>query len=242
MTLLIDIGNSRTKYIFSDKLSTEKYKTVNNQQLTFDWIVSNFNNAKQVILANVSRNELSDVLMRWAAENNIKIQIVESEVESFGIKSFYQQPKQLGIDRWLAILGAAKLYANKNILIVDAGTATTIDLLSAKGQHLGGWILPGIDLMFDSLLTNTSKISAHQKLSASLAFGDNTSDNVNNACWAATVGAIELAITQASKQLKGLDLVVVTGGNAINIKALLSDKVTIEHKLIFHGLQRYKLN
>ena len=242
MILLVDIGNSRTKYIFSDQLSSGKYKVVSNQQLTLNWLVNNFNNIEQVILANVSKNELTDIFELWAVQNNIAIKVIESEAERFGVKSFYSNAKQLGIDRWLAILGAAKLYANKNVLIVDAGTATTIDLLSGQGQHLGGWILPGINLMFDSLLTNTTKIEAERELKPSLVFGDNTSDNVNNACWAATVGAIELAIAKATNQLDNLDLVIVTGGNAVNIKALLVDKVTIEQKLIFHGLQRYKSN
>ena len=53
----------------------------------------------------------------------------------------------LGVDRWLAILAAAfKLYPQKNVLIIDAGTATTVDLLAKSGVHQGGWILPGITI------------------------------------------------------------------------------------------------
>jgi len=239
MTLLIDIGNSRTKYIFSTCIEKEKCKVINNRQLTVNWLEENFYSVKKIILANVSKSSLTNVIEQWAEQKNIALQVIVSEQKRFGITSFYQQPKQLGIDRWLAILAVANLYAEKNALIIDAGTATTIDLLSSQGQHLGGWILPGINLMFDSLLTQTSRIDAQREIVASLEFGANTSENVNSACWAATIGAIELAINQATKQLNNLDVIIITGGNAENIKALLSTKVLIEDNLIFHGLQRY---
>jgi type III pantothenate kinase len=241
MILLIDIGNSRTKYILADEISNEKAKGVNNDCISVEWLDSNFKEIKKIIIASVSADSILNLIIDWATINLIQFKLIESETKAYGVISSYQHPKQLGIDRWLAMIGAATLYSNKNILIIDAGTATTIDLLSAQGQHYGGWILPGIHLMFDSLVKHTSKINTPQALIASVAFGDDTDTNVNNACWAATIGAINLAIIQASRQLTIIDVILLTGGNASSVEKLLEYPSIIEDNLIFYGLERYNL-
>jgi len=242
MILLVDIGNSRTKYLASSQLGTENYQVINNSELNAQWLNRNWLKVEKVILANVSQSAHTDVISEWADVKGVSLVVVESEAQRFGVKSGYQHPNQLGIDRWLAIVGAAKLFKSKNILIVDAGTATTFDLLSAEQQHLGGWILPGIDLLFNSLLKNTSKIEAEQIKVPALSFGTNTSENVNNACWAATIGAIELAVTRATSELGYIDFVILTGGNAKNLQSMIQYDTVIENNLIFHGLQRYSQN
>jgi type III pantothenate kinase len=130
------------------------------------------------------------------------------------------------------------LYKNKNILIIDAGTATTVDLLDKNGRHLGGWILPGIDILFDSLLLNTSQIHATKEHQVDLSFGKSTSEGVNNACWAATLGFVEQSIKAAKKEVS-LDKILLTGGNAEKLGALLSTKHLIVHELVFLGMQRF---
>lgn len=242
MILLVDIGNSRTKYLTAEQVSTEKYQVVYNSELNSQWLNLHWQKAEKIILANVSHSAHTDVISDWANSKGVSLIVIESESQRFGVKSAYQQPKQLGIDRWLALLGAANIFKNKNILIVDAGTATTVDLLSADQQHLGGWILPGIDIMFNSLLKNTSKIKAEQSNAPALSFGKNTNENVNNACWAATVGAIELAVTQASIESTEIDFILLTGGNAQYLQPMIQYQTVIEDNLIFHGLQRYDQN
>jgi type III pantothenate kinase len=242
MTLLIDIGNSRTKYILANVISSNESMVVNNHCINFNWLDDHFKSVEKIIISCVSSNTILKVISEWAKNTQIELKIIESEAKRYGVVSIYQQPKKLGVDRWLSMIGALSLHPDKNILIVDAGTATTIDLLSAGGQHHGGWILPGINLMIDSLLANTSKIEANRKENPSLTFGDNTNANVNNACWAATLGAINLAITQARKELDSIDVILLTGGNARYIAPILEDEIIIEDNLILYGLQRYNLN
>jgi type III pantothenate kinase len=242
MTLLIDIGNSRTKYILADLIDSNNSRVIDNDCIDVNWLDDNLRLADKILISCVSSNAILTLIINWANINVIEVKVIESEASRYGLVSFYQQPKKLGVDRWLAMIGALSLYSGKNILIVDAGTATTIDLVSASGQHHGGWILPGINLMIDSLLANTSKIEANKDVKPSLSFGDNTNTNVNNGCWGATIGAINLAMTQASKELGSIDEILLTGGNARYIKALLDDKSIIEDNLILHGLQRYKLD
>jgi len=193
----------------------------------------------KLIVASVSRNELTDKIELWCHKHNINYQKVDSEKYRNDVISAYHQPSQLGVDRWLTLIGANALYPSKNILIIDAGTATTIDLLSACGAHQGGWILAGIDTLFSCVLASTSQVQADLVKDASLSFGASSTENVNNATWAATVGAISLAVSQSGKQGVVIDEILLTGGNGRTLASLLSHRCTVIEDLVFIGLQAY---
>ncbi|WDE11540.1 type III pantothenate kinase [Thalassomonas haliotis] len=239
MIALIDIGNTRTKYAYQNGQELSAIEAVTNEQVTMAWLEQHFSGISQLIAANVSQNALSELITSWANQHQIDLQLVRTEKKRFGIVSAYSQPEKLGVDRWLAMIGAVRRYPGKSMLIIDAGTATTVDLLSASGEHLGGWIIPGIDTMFNSVLQQTANVEANKGENASIAFGRDTSENVNNACWAATVGAVEVAIRQAEAVVSKLDLVLMTGGNEKALSNLLESKVTSVKNLVFIGLQAY---
>jgi len=77
--------------------------------------------------------------------------------EMAGVRNGYQDFERLGLDRWLAMLGGFKL-ASGACLVLDFGTAATADFIAADGQHLGGFICPGMPLMRNQLRTHTRKI------------------------------------------------------------------------------------
>lgn len=251
MILLIDIGNSRTKYVqlIDGQLSTTAQ--LNNNDFTVSFFDKYFSQFSKIIVANVAKSTLTDELATWCAEHNISFTQVHSEQQKNTLISAYQQPTTLGIDRWLALLGAISLYPNENVLIIDAGTATTVDLLNRNGQHQGGWILAGIKALFTSLLSHSTLVHAESKTLPNLTFGTNTTDNVNNACWAATLGMIEQAIAQA-KQLGDVDRIILTGGDGKALTQLLLaqtsqtshnsfavNNIQFMDNLIFYGLQEY---
>jgi type III pantothenate kinase len=238
MRLLIDIGNTRTKYTFEQQGKLSVIQSERNEDINEQWLESIPASVKVIIVASVSEKYLVEVFAEYASQQAIEFLNVKSESKRFGVTSSYQNPITLGVDRWLTLLAANLVYSNENILIVDAGTATTIDLLDHNGKHLGGWILPGIDILFNSLLLNTSKIVATQEHHVDISFGKSTSDGVNNACWAATLGFINQSIIQAKKQVS-LDKIILTGGNAEKLSALLSTKHHIVHELVFIGMQRF---
>ncbi|KGJ96651.1 pantothenate kinase [Colwellia psychrerythraea] len=248
MIVLIDIGNSRTKYTQLVEGRLSAIAQLNNQDFTLAYFAKHFSHASQVVVANVASSSLSSELSTWCTEQNISFRQVHSEQQKNALQSAYQQPTTLGIDRWLALLGTIHLYPNENVLIIDAGTATTIDLVAGSGQHQGGWILAGIKALFNSIVSNSTLVHAKSTAVPSLAFGSNTSDNVNNACWAATLGMVEQAISQA-QQLSDLDRIILTGGDGKVLTTLLlaqtSEKIiAVENiqfidNLIFYGLQEY---
>jgi type III pantothenate kinase len=238
MRLLVDIGNTRTKYTFEQQGKLSVIQSERNEDINKKWLENITGSVKAIIVASVGEEHLIDIFSAYTHQNTIDLINVKSESKRFGVTSSYQQPITLGVDRWLTLLAADILYSNKNILIVDAGTATTIDLLDKNGNHLGGWILPGIDILFNSLLLNTSQIMTAQEHQVDISFGKSTSDGVNNACWAATLGFINQSIMQAKKQVS-LDKIILTGGNAEKLGALLSTKHYIVHELVFIGMQRF---
>jgi len=238
MKVMLDIGNTRTKYVIKQGDFAEQIQTIENVKLTATWLSKNWQNARQILIANVNKSTVTQALTHWATENRVTLTNVESESERFGIHNCYDNPTTLGVDRWLTLIGGNRQYPNKNILIIDSGTATTIDFLTSNGEHQGGWILPGIDTLFASILTKTSKVDAAYISSASISLGKNTSECVNSACWAATVGLINVAIAQI-RHTKVIDEIILLGGNAKSLTNFLNEAVIIDQYLIFSGLERY---
>jgi len=239
MIVLIDIGNSRAKYSIVSQGKLGSVQSISNELLTNDYLSKYFSNIDKLIVASVSHNKLTNEIELWCQARQVNYQQVVSEKSKNGVISAYHQPSQLGVDRWLTLIAANALYPSKNILIVDAGTATTIDLLAADGSHQGGWILAGIDTLFSCVLENTSQVKANVANTASLSFGANSSENVNNATWAATVGAVNLAILQSEQQGIAIDEILLTGGNGRTLVSLLSHRCTMIEDLVFIGLQAY---
>ncbi len=242
MKLLIDIGNTRIKYLLmqdNQLFDASEVKHLDYHLLSQALSSEEFSKVSVVIVASVQSHENVSVIESWALAGNIKFLQVHSQSKAYGVSSRYQQPEQLGVDRWLALIAARQLYPASNVLIIDAGTAITIDLLGKDGQHQGGWIMPGIQTMFDSLLNNTQKVIAEQDTVESLPFGDSTSQCVNYGIWAMAIGAINNAIEQANKTLT-LDQILLTGGNSQQIARLMPNNYKLIPELLFHGLSCFR--
>lgn len=239
MIVLIDIGNTRTKYCIVKDGNTNPQEAISNSSFSTDFLDANFKAATRLIVASVSEQQLTEDLSSWCHRRKINYQRVVSEAKRNNVITAYQVPTQLGIDRWLTLIGAAEIFPNKNVLIIDAGTATTVDLLAANGQHQGGWILAGINTLITSILATTTQVQANDKEQESVAFGKNTSENVHNAAWAATVGAVNLAISQAQQYGFVVDEVIFTGGNGATLSTLIACRSKVIEGLVFTGLQAY---
>jgi len=246
MRLLIDIGNTSLKYTFEQQGQFSKIKRVKNQTVNAQYFAEYWINVEQIIFASVANITISQTIITWAEQDNIAAKQVFTPNEKFGLTVGYKNHQQLGVDRWLGLLGAAKMYPQQNCLIIDLGTATTVDLLRKDGQHLGGWILPGLYTMRQSLLTNTANVEINTEYNRSLLFAKNTSENVVNGCLAATVGAINTAIKQALVLLTELDQIILTGGNAkfieqslVHTSEITANSAVIIDELVFEGLIVY---
>ena len=240
MKVFFDIGNSRCKYVtqVTNTLSPIQYIEVLN--LTEDWLCSIFTGVTDCFLADVSSSSAQYILATWCNKNDINFQLLDSNSEDNGVRSTYAASGSFGVDRWLSLLAAHQLFPARDCLIIDAGTATTIDYLDSKGQHHGGWILAGISSLVTTLLNNTANVAAQKTAVDTLAFATNTSDAVNQASWAATIGLVQQAESHILKNytVKPDDLTIIfTGGNAKFVQQHFTKPSIHVDKLIFIGMQ-----
>lgn len=239
MIVLMDIGNTRAKYCLVENGKRTVAKAISNTLLSSAFLTEQFLQATKFLVASVNHPQLTENINHWCREHNIIYQQVISEGQKNNVISAYKEPSKLGVDRWLALIGASQALPEQNILIIDSGTATTFDLLTADGQHQGGWILAGIDMLITSILANTIQVYANDEAQDSIAFGVNTSENVHHAAWAATVGAVQMAISQSKRQHIVIDEIVLTGGNAQQLSTLMDQQHIVIDDLVFIGLNVY---
>lgn len=186
----------------------------------------------------------SDILLQFTDELrslNVDLAVAKTSAEVEGVVNAYADPSRLGVDRWLSVVAAYKQTMGP-VLVLDAGSALTADLVDGAGLHLGGYILPGIALMQASLLSDTSGVRFESgEPFDGLDFGGSTAEAVRAGVLSAHVGSVSIAVEQAKKRV-GADLsILLTGGDALLLKAHLPDsllnEITIAPELVLDGLQ-----
>lgn len=171
----------------------------------------------EVVVAAVGADAVVNQLQQWADEQNVPLRQVMVPQSGGGIHCGYKQPENWGVDRWLALVGARQRINDEAIMVVDCGTAITIDVAAADGQHLGGLIAPGRRLMQNSLLQSTARIAnsaksdSAEKSAGKLAL--NTTDAVCLGAEQMMLGMLPHLITHYMDDV-GVRRFVLTGGDA----------------------------
>ena len=147
----------------------------------------------------------------------------------------YTLAGDLGVDRWAAIVGAHHGYPDA-VCVVDCGTAITIDLVAASGEHCGGLILPGADMLQKSLLDNTAGIKSPDVLQPAVLLAHGTRDAVNSGVLYLAAAAIDRIVTEMGVAAGETTGVVITGGDAERILPLLEVAAHHEPDLVLQGL------
>ena len=216
MILEIDAGNTRLKW----RLLSEDARYRDSGFFKLDDVSSIKHALKQgeeiaaVYISSVADSD-SKVALSTAVEliSSAPLKFAVSQKNSGGLTNSYQQPDNLGVDRWLAML-AAFSSDQKAVCVIDCGTALTIDFVSSEGLHLGGYILPGMEMMKTGLLQSTAEIApAYTPLAAnrSLKLGCSTTEAIEHGRLLMSVAAIEKALTE--NDLVDVN-VYLTGGDA----------------------------
>lgn len=238
MHLLVDLGNTRAKYQLVNGVETAT-TVVDYCHFSQTYFDSFWSHVRQIFVAGVGHQKEIEKIKRWSVQNSIAFTEIKTQKQAFGVTAGYVEHSELGVDRWLAILGAELLFPNENLLIIDSGTATTIDYLNKNKQHLGGWIIPGVDMMKASLTANTANIKIAKNEEISVDYANNTSSNVHHGCWLATSGSIKLAINIIEKQGHQINKIILSGGNCHSLIAFIDRPVEIMNDLVFTGIERY---
>lgn len=160
------------------------------------------------------------------------------QAEAFGVRCAYADPLRLGADRWAALLGARLRWPGP-ACILDLGTALTADVLDETGQHLGGVIAPGRQMLERSLLGGTARVGAQVKDLESLEQGGLGRDTDACVAWGVAhcvVGCCTQLVAAARAHLGSGMTVVLTGGDALWAHELLPFASRIEPDLVLWGL------
>ena len=154
------------------------------------------------------------------------------------LRTQYQNTHTLGADRWAALIAAREL-SNDNTLVISAGTATTIDFLGGNGMHYGGWILPGLGLMRQSLLQHTAGLNVASLDQTSSDIGLDTASAIDEGSRLAHLGAVTQAMNFAKQRHQVVTRVWIDGGHAATLfDGLIHNQIPAEKmpSLVLRGL------
>ncbi|MDO8412422.1 MAG: type III pantothenate kinase [Gallionellaceae bacterium] len=230
--LLIDAGNSRIKWALAENRVWSQQGVVENARVTtLRTIFSELPAPHKIVVSNVAGQEMAQQLQMACATWPLPLEFITAHAEKCGIRNSYQQAQQLGSDRWAALI-AAWQQEHTTCLVINCGTATTIDALSAQGEFLGGLILPGVDMMQRSIAAGV--VQATTASGAWQAFPRNTADALFTGAIQATAGAICL---QFERLLAPQARCILSGGAAYKIEPHLNLPLVRVDNLVLRGLQ-----
>lgn len=186
------------------------------------WISSVASPATEEALAELSKAQ-------WQVEP----WFARTESRTLDLANSYVDATRMGVDRWLAMLGARQR-CKERFCVVDAGSALTIDLVAADGRHEGGYIIPGPHLMERALLLDTDRVRFDEDIEYLLPPGVSTGEAVRHGIALAQAGAVKLALEQAAEPLPRLFICGGGGGWLTDILQEASDNIP---DLVFEGLE-----
>lgn len=234
MRLLIDAGNTRIKWGVHDGSGWVAHGAVAHDEIgsvQLTWLNYGIDRAYG---SSVAASEVRAAIERIAP---CAITWVASAPKFGHIRNCYRNPAEQGADRWLAVLGAEQALPARDLIIACAGTALTVESLTAEGEYLGGMILPGHALMLGCLARGTAQLN--RETGSVVSFPQGTSDALESGVVSAMVGAIERArmlLSQHTQREK--PVVVLTGGGASRVLSWLEGDVRQMDNLVLVGLLR----
>lgn len=225
MYLVIDAGNSRTKYGCHDgqQWLARGFLEDAPAQIAADF------QPQRIVVASVAGPERVAAVQAFVARWSCPVEWLRASEARCGLRCDYEKPAALGPDRWAAAIAAWQML-QRDCLVVVAGTATTVDVVRQPGVFAGGCILPGLNMMFESLERGTAGLPFAQ--------GDmqvparNTHNAIHTGCMLAQVGAIK----EMARCLPAHSPIIVAGGAADALAPLLGPQAQIHHWLVLEGL------
>jgi len=187
----------------------------------------------RVIVSNVAGETAGSAVAQACAHWSLVPAFITSAAAQCGVRSGYREPARLGCDRWAALVGAWNLHPGA-CLVVNAGTAITIDALTDEGIFLGGVILPGIDLMRRALETHTAGLPLQP--GEVRFFPDNTGDAIMSGAAHAAAGAVERMAAFMGRVGAERVRILLSGGSAPVLQPLLSLDTVLVDNLVLEGL------
>ena len=234
--LLFDAGNSRCKWAWIEAGSRQRQGVLDNAD-TAAWQALRAEFAAlasphKILLSNVAGPAMALRLRELCAMWQCPLEFISAKAEQCGVHNGYDIAEQLGSDRWAALLAAWDL-THGACLVVNCGTATTVDAMSDQGEFMGGLILPGMDLMRHSLVEKTAQLDFHN--GDIQDFPRNSADAIASGVLWANIGAIQHQYGLLSAQHEAR--CILSGGAAKFMLPYLDMQADVLDDLVLRGLQ-----
>ncbi len=243
ITLLVDIGNTRVKWarLIRGKLARQRAAA------HLGWTSKDFGRRvigaprglNRIVVVSVAGKRTNALFSAGARERaGIKPEFFGSARSAGGVTTLYGEPWRLGADRLVAAIGAHRLARRRAVCVIAVGTALTLDLVDTRGRHRGGAIVPGPDLMKDSLLRETSGIRRRARGGTRKGgfFARSTRAAIEQGARFAAAAVIDRTVAEARSLLGRPPLVLLTGGGAPGLRPLIQSAHTLVPDLILRGL------
>ncbi|MBC5629979.1 type III pantothenate kinase [Clostridium sp. NSJ-6] len=251
MILLVDVGNTNivigiyedNKYIASWRLSTDTKKTSDEYSIQLmQLFTQNGLDPKQVkgiIISSVVPNIMHSLENMVRKSFDIEPIVVGPGIKT-GINIKYDNPKEVGADRIVNAVAANELY-NKDLIIIDFGTATTYCALTKEGNYLGGCISPGIKISSDALFERAAKLPRIELEVPKNIICKNTITSMQAGILYGYIGQVEYIVKKTKEEMKSLGLgepfVIATGGLANTIARQTDVIDEVKGDLTLEGLR-----
>jgi type III pantothenate kinase len=241
--LLLDVGNSRMKWASLEHGKLHYGGSIAYQNLAFDDLArslwGDLAQPSRVVASNVAGRAFAESLAAWVQGFwALRTEFIVPQHTGHGVVNAYIEPRQLGSDRWAALIAARRKSAGA-AAIVDCGTAIVIDALSAEGKHLGGLIVPGLAMMRRALTEGALGIAHALEVrveSRAALLARDTHGGVAGGTLYAAVALIDRVVCDMAAELRTDLTCLLTGGDAPCIMPLLTGPCRYEQHLVIEGL------
>lgn len=225
MLLAIDVGNTNTVLgIFDGKVlvrswrvKTDPRNTSDELWLQFGTLVADFEISGLAVCSTVpaTLREMRTMINSYFPD--IRTTIVEPGIKT-GVPLLVDNPKEIGADRIVNTLAAHTLYPRGPAIVVDFGTSTNLDVVSSKGEFMGGAIAPGIEISVDALAARAAQLRKVELLRPRSAIGKNTVEALQSGTIFGFAGQVDGLVNRITAELhqaqEGKPTVIATGGLA----------------------------
>lgn len=234
MNLVIDSGNTQTKVALFDKGEMQaiyRQKSVDKEFLD------------SVIIGHIIDRAIVSSVSSYTG-------LITGHLDSVGIPNTlasntlnlpftieYETPHTLGVDRIAAVAGATALYPGENILVIDSGTAITYEIVTSKGNYLGGNIAPGMQMRFQALNHYTSQLPLCMSRDYKGWMGSDTTSAIGAGVVQGMINEIDGYVELMERNFDNFK-VIITGGDADFFAKKLKNPIFVHQNLVMNGLNR----
>ena len=231
MSLMIDIGNTKTKYAhFVDGCIKEKgsCRSEDISKIVYEYSEK----VKNIMLSSVK--PIPDSILSEPISRSCKLIVLSSKTE-MPFKILYKTPKTIGVDRLALVAGAVFGYTNKPVLIIDVGTCITFDFVDSKTKYLGGSISPGLQMRLSALSNQTSALPLVRLSEPQDLIGDSTKESILSGVVNGAIKELDGTIDAYKKRYPDT-VVVITGGDVSFFDKKLKNSIFADEDILLKGM------